>query len=83
MARHDVRRRVDEIQCLVQHRQRARHVSRGKLVLDVDDPLAKLLLVGFGAFELAGESRDFVRRFQSASPCRHASFSIRTISIGR
>jgi hypothetical protein len=73
MARDDVRRRVDEVQRLVQHRQRARHVARGELLPDVDDPLPELLLVGFGAFELASESRDFVGRVPSVLPCRHAS----------
>ena len=62
MARYDVGRGIDEVQCLVQHRQRAGVVAGSQLILDVDDPLPELQLVGFGTLELAGESRDFVRR---------------------
>jgi sirohydrochlorin cobaltochelatase len=74
MARDDVGSGVDEVQRLVQHRQCTRGVAGSQLILDLPDSLAQLLFIGFGAFELAGESREFVRRFLCALFRRHAQY---------
>src|SRR5436305_2148797 len=57
--RDHVGRVVDIVQGLVQHRKRIGDIARSELVSYVDDDLAKLLLVGFGAFQLLDEPRDF------------------------